>query len=348
MGFAQKLAKKIFGSQNKSETLSSQPTILRPRGNMWRRLEGSLSAHNAPSTVTQYMRTLAEFCKAVDIGFGTEEGSFLLKGVTRDDVNDYLNWARTRPSQKGRSALIADTVSLSTVRKKAVILYSIFEHLRHIENIAVNPFKEAIFELRKHKAGNRRGTKMVPFEKVKELLSFKPLDAKEMRDLAIIACLFGGGLRRSEVTGLRMMDIQPQDGNLYLLLRNTKAQTSALQFILPWARSHIERYIEVRKKEGALAKDAVFIAYSGRAASNIAITDSTLYLMFLEWMRKVGLDETYTPHCARATAITLLLERGKTHRTVMKFSRHSSPEMVCHYDKLRTSNSAQEFEDVDL
>ena len=340
--------RKIFYFKTDSDTLESPATNKRKRGNMWRRLEGSLSAHNAPVTMAQYMRTLQEFCKVVNIGFGTEEGSFLLKGVTRDDVNDYVNWARTRPSQKGRSALIADTVSLSTVRKKVLSLYSIFEHLKHLESLPNNPFKDIVFELRRHKGGDRRSTKMVPFEKVKEILAIKPSDAKDQRDIAILACLFGGGLRRSEVTGLRLMDVQPKDGSLYLLLRNTKAQTSALQFILPWAKPHIERYIELRKKEGADAKGAVFIAYSGRAASSKPITDSALYLMFIHWMRKVGLDETYTPHCARATAVTLLLERGKTHRTVMKFSRHASPEMVSHYDKLRHKNSAHEFEDVDL
>jgi integrase len=44
-----------------------------------------------------------------------------------------------------------------------------------------------------------------------------------------------------------------------------------------------------------------------------------------------------TPHSARATAITRLLEQGFSHREVQEFSRHSSVLMVEKYDKRRFS-----------
>ena len=340
--------RKIFYFKTDSDTLESPATNKRKRGNMWRRLELSLLAHSAPITVSQYMRTLQEFCRILEIGFNCEKGAELLKTVTRDDVNEYINWCRSRPAQSGRSASIGDTVSLSTVRKKIVMLFSVFSHLKQLEQLSENPFQQALFDYKRHTGGDRRETKMVSFDKVRELFTISPTDTKDVRDLAMLAALFGGGLRRSEVSGLRMMDVQSKEGGMFLLLRNTKAQKAALQYILPWAAKHIERYVAIRKKEGASANDALFIAYSGRTPSTKPISDATIYLMFIEWMKKIGLDETFTPHSARATAITLLLERGKTHRTVMKFSRHRSPEMVSHYDKLRTINNVHEFEDVDL
>lgn len=82
--------------------------------------------------------------------------------------------------------------------------------------------------------------------------------------------------------------------------------------------------------------------------SSDPLSDSAVYLIFRQWMSRIGLDETYTPHAARKTAITLLLERGKSHRTVQKFSRHNSIEMVAYYDGLRHAVKADEFDDVDL
>ncbi len=42
-----------------------------------------------------------------------------------------------------------------------------------------------------------------------------------------------------------------------------------------------------------------------------------------------------SPHSARATAITKLLDSGFSHRDVQEFSRHASVQMVEIYDKRR-------------
>ena len=55
-----------------------------------------------------------------------------------------------------------------------------------------------------------------------------------------------------------------------------------------------------------------------------------------EYCECVGLDpDQYSPHSARATGITKMLEQGIPHRQVQEFSRHSSVRMVELYDKRR-------------
>jgi integrase len=67
------------------------------------------------------------------------------------------------------------------------------------------------------------------------------------------------------------------------------------------------------------------------------MSESTLYRRFKEICVRVGLEGDFTPHCARATAITQLLNQGFSHRDIKEFSRHSSIQMVEQYDKRRTS-----------
>lgn len=60
----------------------------------------------------------------------------------------------------------------------------------------------------------------------------------------------------------------------------------------------------------------------------------TLYGSWVRALTRAGLDPRhYTPHSARATAITKLLADGVPHREVQEFSRHSSVRMVERYDK---------------
>ena len=67
---------------------------------------------------------------------------------------------------------------------------------------------------------------MIDFELVMEIVSIPNVETpKGRRDRAILATLFGGGLRRSEVVGLHIGDIKKtSSGTTYLYLRHTKAK----------------------------------------------------------------------------------------------------------------------------
>lgn len=316
---------------------------------MFDRLINSLNSELAPNTVRQYSEALRELCECLEVPYLTEQAGARLLQVSNDDVVDYINRAKSRPAQAGRSALIGDKVSPVTIKKKLNCLTSVFRHLIKLGLTGSNPFKDTRDAYQHHKGGDRRVTKMIDFEVIRAILDRPAFGLLEARDKAIIAALVGGGLRRSEAAALRMSGVQEKQGHLYLLLRNTKAQRSALQFVLPWAAPYVRDYAALRTKEGAKGSDALFPAYTGRARSSNPITDTALYLIFKRYLKRHGVDETqYTPHSCRATVITLMLERGKSERIVQKFSRHQSVEMVAHYDKLRKADRPEDFEDVEL
>jgi integrase len=94
--------------------------------------------------------------------------------------------------------------------------------------------------------------------------------------------------------------------------------------------------IEARRQMDRVSEDDplfVGLGSSGRSPKKTPLRDPTIYRIFKEYAAKVGLPPDMAPHSARATAITKLLSDGMSYREVQEFSRHSSIQMVEHYDK---------------
>jgi site-specific recombinase XerD len=296
-------------------------------------------ALKAKTTSKQYRQVLGEFCDFCGIKY-TEEGATRLKTVAHVEVTRYTNHLRTLPAQQGRSALVSDRVSLATVKHKLIILCSIWDELLHLGSVTANPWRKARKDMRRIHGNDRRPHQLIPFDKVRELFTLEFIGPEGARDKALLAALFGGALRINEALAVRLCDVKEgPEGSIVLTLRNTKRQRAEDQAIGAWAARHIRAYFDARKAEGGTDLDPLFTKYRDRTPTNEFLLDRTVRRQFTGYMRRVGLTGQFSPHCARATAITKLLEDGVPHREVVKFSRHASVQMLERYDKLRHANS---------
>lgn len=292
----------------------------------------------AKTTAKQYRNVLREFCDLFGIEY-TEDGAKRLKSIGHTDVTRYTNHLRTLPAQPGRSALISERVSLATVKHKTVILCSIWDELLSLGALTSNPWRKAKRDMRRIHGNDRRPHQLIPFEKVRELFKLEYHGAEGARDKALLAALFGGALRINEALGVRMCDVRRgADGTAVLILRCTKRQRSEEQAVPAWAAAHILAYFELRESDGAKGLDPLFTPYKLGKPTGVFLQDRTVRRWFTAYMQRVGLTGVFSPHCARATAITKLLQDGLPHREVVKFSRHSSVLMLERYDKLRHEN----------
>jgi site-specific recombinase XerD len=296
-------------------------------------------ALKSKNTARQYRKALEEFCTVFAIE-QTEEGAEQLKGVGHTEVTRFTNYLRTQPAQPGRSALISDRVSLATVKHKLTVLCSIWDELINLGAVQTNPWRKPKRDMMRVKGNDRRPHELIPFEAVRELFQLNFYGPDGARDKALLAALFGGALRLNEAIALRLCDVKEgQEGALVFTLRNTKRQRAEDQAVGAWAAVHIRAYLEMRKRDGAQDIDPLFTKYKANKPTNELLLDRTVRRAFTMYMRRVGLTGNFSPHCARATAITKLLQDGVPHREVIKFSRHSSIAMLEHYDKLRRAQS---------
>lgn len=334
---------------------------------VWLRISAFLSL-KSPATRVTYSGILAEWCRFLRTEPGTSEAANAILSATDLHAIAYRKFLENKPGEKPRMARMAGRVSSersvtterssgrgtkkdgldatqsnATIHKKFAALRRIYRMLVSSNlGIGENPFEADRVPPPPKDAGRKRPTQMIDFDLVMEIVSMPNAETeKGRRDRALLATLFGGGLRRSEVVGLRIGDIKrTSSGTTYLYLRHTKAKRDAEQALPRWAADHIWSLVQERKQQGAMDGDYLFVGFTGKGGQTITsrpMSDTGLYLLFKQYCMAAGAGAFATPHSARATAITKLLADGIPHREVQEFSRHSSIQMVEWYDKRRFS-----------
>jgi integrase len=334
---------------------------------VWLRISAFLSL-KSPATRVTYSGIIAEWCRFLRTEPGTPEASEAIIEATDLHAIAYRKFLEQKPGEKPRMARMGGRVSAergitlernsgrgvkkdgldatqsnATIHKKFAALRRIYRMLVSSNlGIAENPFEADRVPPPPKDAGRKRPTQMIDFELVMEIVSIPDTNTpKGRRDKAILATLFGGGLRRSEVVGLRIGDIKKtSSGTTFLYLRHTKAKKDAEQAIPRWAADPLWELVRERKAQGAMDGDYLFVGFTGKGGQTITtkpMSDTGLYLLFKQYCMAAGAGTYATPHSARATAITKLLADGIPHREVQEFSRHSSIQMVEWYDKRRFS-----------
>lgn len=89
-------------------------------------------------------------------------------------------------------------------------------------------------------APNPRKKRAATLTLLRELLAPIPADLRGLRDRALLLVGFAGALRRSELTGIAMSDLELTDRGYQLTLPRSKgAQTSAVMVPIPYGRTEL-------------------------------------------------------------------------------------------------------------
>lgn len=307
------------------------------------------------------MGIIREWCAFLGVEPGSEPGAKRLLQASDIHAIGYKNWLEKRPGEKPRASRRESPVrAVSTQRRKAqkkvgleatqsnATIAKKFAALRRIYRMLIasglgiteNPFDADRVPPPAKDSGRKRPTEMIDFKLVKKIVaSPNAKTPKGLRDKALLACLFGGGLRRSEAAAIRIGDVRRSPaGTIYLYLRSTKAKRDAEQALPAWAGQIVEALRSARRKEGGSDGEFLFVSYTGKGGAFPTpepVSTSGIYKLFKHYCREAGVPSFVSPHSARATAITRLLDAGISHREVQEFSRHASVQMVEAYDKRR-------------
>lgn len=289
------------------------------------------------NTRKQYQRILRRWSSYLGCDIDQPESLDVWTKATHRSAQRYVAKLQNNSAQSGRSqeASPDGKISASTIRYTAVVLKAAYDQLVIAGATNNNVWMRLAQDLKRHNTGQRRPHKLMPLEVVQMFLSFPVVTVEDARDLACFHLLFGAALRRSEVVALRLSDVQyTQEGTCFLRLPKTKAGTIQLLPIAEWVAKPVEKIRQSRRSEGARDNDPLFVRYLA-LGRRPALCQQHVYRVFLRYLKHFGVKELYTPHCARVTAITRLLDQGVSHREVQELSRHSSVTMVERYDRKR-------------
>lgn len=291
-------------------------------------------ADKAANTRGAYIRHAKEWSAYLGVEFHEPKASKAWATASYLDAKKWLLECSNKAAQPGRASDNSPTgkVSAKTIRHKAIILKSLYDTAIASGACENNPFARIVRELKSNREDFRRPTLKVLPEHVKLFISIEGTSTPAVRDRAVMCVLFGAALRRGELPVLCLGDVMTSDkGTTFLRLRETKAQRVQDVALPDWVAEAVNQYKQRRLSEGATAKDKLFVRHTEYGCRPIG--EKFVYNLFKKYCAKFNIKEDYTPHSARATAITQLLDQGVPHREVLDLSRHASVTTLEAYDK---------------
>jgi site-specific recombinase XerD len=149
------------------------------------------------------------------------------------------------------------------------------------------------------------------------------------RDAAMLAVLYGGGLRRAELCGLDLADFDAE--SCTLTVRNGKGRRDRAVYLSPDACGFVREWLRERG-DGA---GPLFNPIS--CAGNVRLTrmrGESLWYILRRRLRAAGV-EGISPHSMRRGYVTSLLDAGVDVFTVQKLAGHADAVTTARYDRRR-------------
>lgn len=273
----------------------------------------------ANNTQISYRGILREWCANFNCSYGSQGAAKAIKNANRGDV---LRFLKNQTLRKGIATPDSSSLTKGTVFKKFKVLRGIYDYLLEDGLVKQNPFSKSLMVPPKNSKPEKRKPQLVPFDSVNKIIQ----GCKTLKEKAILSLLFGGGLRRSEVADLRISDCEFFKDDLLVTLRKPKSGHEQTQSIPIWAANAVRDLIQQAIDNGLSSSNYLIPGKAGR------IGDTTIYRIFRRCLKRAGLKGSFSPHSARATAITKLLSDGVDPRAVQEFARHSDFYVTQRYD----------------
>lgn len=184
-------------------------------------------------------------------------------------------------------------------------------------------------------------------EQSRELLSF--LQAKALRDYAIVNLLLRTGLRTIEAVRANVEDITTKQGKRVLLVHG-KGRDEKDDFVVLTDKAYrpIAEYLKTRGK--LRSGEPLFTSDSNNSHGD-RLTTRTISYIAKEALRSIGLDSReYTAHSLRHTTASNILKNGGQLTDAQHVLRHSNPATTQIYlssikEELRIATAPEELLD---
>ena len=258
-----------------------------------------------------YLENVKRYSPHTLLAYKEDLGQFLDYCATINEVSDFPDvtskmvreWMVIEMS-KGRKA--------TTTRRELSVLRTLFKYLMREGRLAEDPTETIILP----KTG-RRLPVFVPDYQMDEILDSEDLQGgfPEVRDRLVLLMAYCTGMRRSELVGLKIRDIDFAGKSLVITGKGNK------QRLIPLANELIadmQVYLEFRKKQITREHGYFFITDKGAP-----VYDKFIYRLVVRCLGKVTTSSKRSPHVLRHTFATQLLNNGACIEAIRALLGHS-------------------------
>jgi len=274
-----------------------------------------MAVHNrTPDAIESRHNELKPFLR-----WGEERGLFYPEQITRTILESYQRWLWRYRKKNGKP------LGISTQRQRLGGVKNIFSWLCRKHVLEANPASD--IEL-------PRGEKRLPVEalsisEVETILGMPDIsDPLGIRDRAVLELFYSTGIRRLELTGVEIGDLNREK---HLLTVHGKGRKDRVVPVGTRAMQWLEKYIEDVRPLLVIDSDihAFFLSGYGEA-----FNPDVLGRKVVQYIKKADIGRQGGPHLFRHTCATHMLEGGADIRYIQQLLGHEKLETTAIYTEV--------------
>ncbi|MDQ2680214.1 MAG: tyrosine-type recombinase/integrase [Candidatus Eremiobacteraeota bacterium] len=281
-----------------------------------------LERGQAPRTSEEYARDIELFGGFLEPGHPKTAPFFKLPEATVSDVRRFV-MELMGPRKYGAVA----------VRRKIAALRSYYGLQKREGRRTDNPAAEV-----PPPKAPKRLPQVMSEPEVTRLLKTKvagKTDFQRLRDAAIMELLYASGIRRAELVGLNLSDVDLDRRLMRVIGKGNKQRTV---FMNQSAADAIRQYIGVRLRT---SDEALFLS-----RRKTRLSHRQAWVIFRTFAQLSGLTKHVTPHVMRHSFATHLLENGADLVTIKELLGHESLSTTQIYTNVSLEHMRRSYEEA--
>ncbi len=240
--------------------------------------------------------------KAYRIDLKQVKTYFYDKELNKENINKYIVFLKSKYKTK-------------TIKRKITTLKSFVNYLEYEEIIENNPFKNINIKFKEEFIL----PKIIPLLEIEKIINYiyneykiKDNNISKLRDLLLVQLLISTGMRVSEISNLKLYDININNNTFKI---NGKGDKERIIYINnEKLKNTLIKYIE--KHSG---NEYLFVNNRGSRLS-----EQSIRFMLKKYAKLSGVQLKITPHMFRHTFATMLLDEDVDIRHIQQILGHSS------------------------
>lgn len=274
----------------------------------------------SPLTVAAYERDLDEFAAHLRAEAATEAP--LLLGVRPTQIRRYIAYLFDKRNYDSR-----------TVCRKLSSIRALYRFLKITGVLPDDPASA----IPGPSIAKRKPAPLKPDEVLKLLRTSLAgrTDAARLRDGAIMELFYASGMRRAELAGVRLADVDLTDRTIRVIGKGNKERVVLMNHA---AAEAIAAYLRVRPRS---ADPALFLGRGGKR-----MTPSHVWRIFNDIYRVSGIQKHASPHTLRHSFATHLVENGVDLETVRELLGHENLATTGIYLQLAMGHKRRAYDEA--
>lgn len=267
-----------------------------------------LRVHNYSSCTVENR----EACLGYFVAWCLERGLTQPKEITKPILERYQRSLYHWRKRNG------EPLSFRAQHTRLVPVRALFRWLTRQNYLLYNPASE----LELPRLERRLPKHVLTVAEVEQVMRIPRLDElRGVRDRAILETLYSTGMRRRELIGLALYDIDRERGTV--MIRQGKGKKDRMIPIGARALAWIDRYLEEVRTDLVVGRDPTHLATLFLTHTGEPFTPNRLTQLVREYVQAAKLGKSGSCHLFRHTMATLMLENGADIRYIQAMLGHA-------------------------